>query len=107
MLVVKRSILPVDMKVPACLHMLVSLHGAALSLPGELFGLVTGKRFVQWIPPTRMLLHKLAAGQSYLLPLRFLLDFRYLRALVRYFAAQHLRQLLTIASEDLGILRTA
>jgi hypothetical protein len=40
--VVKLTVLPVDVEVPACLHVLVNLHGVALPRPGELLGLVGG-----------------------------------------------------------------
>ena len=86
MLIVKCPILPIDVNVPTCLHMLIGVHGAALPLLGELLALMGGKRLVQRVPTARVLLHKLAAGQPYLLSLRFLLNFRYMRALVRHFA---------------------
>lgn len=41
-LVVERPTLPVDVDVPACLHVPIALDGAALLLPGELLGLMGG-----------------------------------------------------------------
>jgi hypothetical protein len=104
---VKPSILPVNMDVPACLRMPVALHGAAFLLPMKLFSFMLRQCFIQRCPPPQVLIHKLAASQPYLRPLRFLLNFRHMRALVRYVAAQHLWQMLAIAGKNLGILRSA
>ena len=45
-LVMKRPILPIDVNVPPCMHMLVSLHGAAFPLPCELLGFVSWQRLI-------------------------------------------------------------
>ena len=42
--VVELTVLTVDVDVPACLHVLVNLHGAALPRPGELLGSTIGER---------------------------------------------------------------
>jgi hypothetical protein len=63
MLIVELAILPIDMNVAACLHVLVGLHGAALPLPNELLGLMGGQRLIQWCPTAKVLFHKLAAAQ--------------------------------------------
>lgn len=103
-LVVKSPILPVDVNVPAGLHVNVALHGATLLLPMKQLGFMLRQCLVQWIPAPLVLFHKLAPGQPYLLPFRFMLDLGHIRALVRNFTAQHLRQLLAVAGEDLSVL---
>lgn len=89
---------------PACLDVLIALHGANLPLPGKLIGLMGGKRLVQWFPTGRILLHKLAAGQPVLGPFRLLLKLRHIGALVRDFVAERFRKLFAVDAKYLCVL---
>jgi len=105
--VVELTVLTVNVEVPACLHVLVNLHGATLLFPGELLGLVGGQCLLERRPMAQILVHKLAATQPFTLRLRLLLDLRHMSALVRDIAAECFGQLLAVAGEDLSIMSSA